>query len=751
MNICSRQPTILLFILAFILSFSLSVHAACEANVISNVVGGGIKLEKSIEGLREVHPDLGKPKRYKVYLDVSVPEVHAIDVWKVKDSGGRYLNGSGVAIGIIDTGIDYAHPDFYFPNGSSKILAIWDQTLDGKPPKELGYGYECTRKEIEDNACPEEDIVGHGTHVASIAAGTGRAGRYVGVAPGAYLIVVKSGYPACNGTQWFMDEDKIIDGLYYLVGKAREYGLRLVINLSLGSDLGGHDGSSAFEKVLEKLIDGGVIVVAAAGNSGDERVHAMGLLNIERRTFLRWFIPPLTYSFGLSLWLDHGDEVALSLKTPSNVTVHAPIINESVDGVVVNLEKNVYDTGVEWLLDLSSNRSLPSLGWALEINTVKTEGSRLWHAWISSDTCSSYREGFLPGEGYYISQNYTIAIPATSHRVIAVGGYATKSTWRNYLGEVLNTSHEIGEILSFSSRGPTRDGRIKPEIVAPGSVIVAARPASEKYSRLDIDRYYTAKHGTSMSTPHVTGVVAIILQFKPNASHTEVVKAIESSARWSEEYGERPNNLFGWGKLDARVFYNVSVRLRGLPEEVVTTIYVNNSSIDASVNKPFEKLFLRGSIQEIKIQKMVELSEEGVRYLVERDYYLVENSRDIVVNYIPEYYLEVESEIGGEYGSGWYKKDEVAVFSAREYIFPEGLQVLLKPIYRLSGWIDDEGEILLENRILMNKPHKVKALYTEDYSMLYIGWTMIFSDVILTIVIILKYIKSREEKSRTDS
>lgn len=725
----------------------MSVQAAHEAYIFNHTVSNDLKLDKLMKELKEEYHSFSKPRKYRVFLDVSVPDIHALDVWRIKDSNGRYLNGSGVAIGIIDTGIDYMHPDFYFPNSSSKILAIWDQTLDGKPPRGFSYGYECTRNEIEDNTCPERDTVGHGTHVASIAAGTGRAGKYIGVAPGALLIIVKSGYPACNGTQWFMDEDKIIDGLYYLVEKAREHGLRLVINLSLGSDLGGHDGSSAFEKILEELIDEGVIVVAAAGNSGDEKIHAMGSLNNRGKTVLKWFIPPLTYSFGLSLWLDHGDEVALTLKTPSNISIDAPIINETINDVLVNLERNVYDTGIEWLLELSSSRSLPTSGWALEITTVKTEGTKVWHAWISSDTCSSYREGFLPGEGYDISQNYTIAIPATSHRVIAVGGYTTKNTWINYIGELLNTVYEVGEVLDFSSRGPTRDGRIKPEIIAPGSVIVAARAASEKYSRLDIDRFYTVKHGTSMASPHVAGVVAIILQFNPNASYIDVLKAIESSARWSEKYGERPNNIWGWGKLDARVFYNVSIHLRGLPEDIATTIYVNNSSLNASINQPFEKFFLKGSTQQIRIQKTVELLEKGVKYVAERDFYLVQDDQEIIVNYIPEYYLEVESEIGGEHGSGWYRKGEVAVFSARGYLFPSGLQVLFKPIYRLSGWVDEEGRILQENRIVMDKPHRVKALYIEDYSLLYIGWTIIFSDTILTTIIILKYVKSRRESS----
>lgn len=744
---CFRLRVPILVLTITLLSFSM-VYFALESSIMNSISReDSIKIKQ--EDLMNIHrglsQDFVKSRKYRVFLDVSVPDIHATDVWRIRDPHGRYLNGSGVAIGIIDTGIDYTHPDFYFQNGTSKILAIWDQTLDGKPPRNFSYGYECTRREIEDRTCPQRDNVGHGTHVASIAAGTGRAGPYTGVAPGALLIIVKSGYPACNGTQWFMDEDKIIDGLYYIAEKARELGLRVVINLSLGSDLGGHDGSSNLEKVLEKLIDEGVVVVAAAGNSGDEKIHAEGLLNIGEKISLKWFIPALTTSFGLSLWLDHGDEVILTLKTPSNTTVQAPIVNKLVDGVNVSLTRNSYDTGVEWLLELTSSLGLPSQGWSIEIEAVETKGSRVWHAWISSDTCSSYREGFIPGEGYNISQNYTIAVPATSHKIIAVGGYATKNTWRNYLEEELNTFYNIGEVLSFSSRGPTRDGRIKPEILAPGSVIVAARPVSDRYSRLDINRYYTVKHGTSMSSPHAAGVAAIILQFTPDVSYIDILNALKSSARWSERYGMRPNNIWGWGRLDARVFYNVSIRLEGVPEDISTNIYINDSTESISVNKPVEKIFLKGSTTQVRVDKIIELSGKNVRYATEKEVFIVQDQEEVIVNYHPEYYLEVESELGGEYGDGWYRKNTVALFSARSYVFPEGLGILFKPVYILSRWIDEEGRILQGNKIVMDGPHKVKAVYSQDYGLLYTGWIIISSSIILTIMIVSKYIRSRRD------
>ena len=118
-----------------------------------------------------------------VQLDKSVPDVGAPLVWsEVKDSFGRNVTGAGVIVGFVDTGIDTTHPDFTFPNGTTKILYVWDQTTSGRPPSGFNYGYECTSADIQARTCPEKDTFGHGTHVAGIAASSGMAtGNYTGV------------------------------------------------------------------------------------------------------------------------------------------------------------------------------------------------------------------------------------------------------------------------------------------------------------------------------------------------------------------------------------------------------------------------------------------------------------------------------------------------------------------------------------------------------------------------------------------
>ena len=344
-----------------------------------------------------------RPRKYRLMLDVSVPEVRAPEIWDGFRDVVGHVNGSGVVIGIIDTGIDYRHPDFWFPNGSTKILSIWDQTIDGKPPRGFKYGYECLKWEIEAGRCPERDEVGHGTHVASIAAGTGLA-SYKGVAPGAYLIVVKTGYPICGGLKWFMEEDKILDGISYIVEKARELGLRPIINLSLGSDNGSHDGHTPLEKAIDKLTDEGVIFVVAAGNSASDRIHSMGDLAVTSEVEVRWILQPATKEFDLSYVTEPDDEVRFSLKTPYGVVEGREVENYRIGNLAINITLNSYDSGRDWEITVRSvEGDLPTHGWAMMVEPIKLNGTAVWHSWISSDTCSFSRERFIAGNGYNIT------------------------------------------------------------------------------------------------------------------------------------------------------------------------------------------------------------------------------------------------------------------------------------------------------------------------------------------------------------
>jgi|GEM_PF-1914862 len=192
--------------------------------------------------------------------------------WVQRSSG---FTGRGVVVGVVDSGLDWDHPDFWSSPSDTRILYIWNQTITPvggeNPPPEFGYGVEYDSSDVIAGTPREVDSTGHGTHVMGGAAGDGSAtnglepaGRYAGLAPDAYLIPVK--------TTW-LDAD-VVDGVDYIFRRAEALGLPCVVNLSLGSHYGPHDGTGPFEAAIANLTGPGKMVVGAAGNSGNDPLHA---------------------------------------------------------------------------------------------------------------------------------------------------------------------------------------------------------------------------------------------------------------------------------------------------------------------------------------------------------------------------------------------------------------------------------------------------------------------------------------------
>ena len=240
---------------------SADIELLQEYGTVTTIAGPVAVLHTNLRALPEVDHlsfiiRVEKSYPLSVELDRSVPEIGAPKVWdEVKDPSGRNVTGTGVIVGFVDTGIDTTHPDFSFPNGTTKILYVWDQTAKGRPPSGFGYGYECDSRDIETRTCPEVDTFGHGTHVAGIATSSGMAtGNYTGVAPGASIIFVKSGHQVCNGDSWTFDTNQILEGVSYMVKKAAQLKMRLVVSLSLGGNIGAHDGTDPLELALDAYV-----------------------------------------------------------------------------------------------------------------------------------------------------------------------------------------------------------------------------------------------------------------------------------------------------------------------------------------------------------------------------------------------------------------------------------------------------------------------------------------------------------------
>ena len=535
-------------------------------------------------------------------LNVSVPEIGAAQA--ATQFGAQ---GAGAIVGLIDSGIDITHGDFRNANNTTRIKAFWNQADAtcpagiGPPP---GFTGGCYYTEANINNAlnlsgtvdgPNAD--GHGSHVAGIAAGDGSqtgngqpANVYVGVAPKADIIAVKAtpepgqGCSACD----------LGDALVFIDQRAAALGKPWVTNISLGHDAGGHDGSDPAELVIDALTGAGIpgkAVVKSAGNNRGYGIHASGTVANGTQVDRTFTIPAYTPLAGsindiqaISLYYNAGDNVTVSIFGPSypgcgacttNATTGGPGTGIGTpDGVmIIDPTGSPSPTGSRFFeIELDDQCSVapgcsgfiypaPIAGtWTVRVrgNTI-TQGGRydMW-IWFSSFGASGlYSDWNLPDFARLLT------IPGTSQDVTTVGAYVTKTDWTDIDGNawMYSPTPVIGELGDYSGPGPTRDGRTKPEITAPGQGIVSALAATAAGPILanPDDRVFVVRDGvhwilagTSMSAPHVTGVYAQMLALNPTLDSAELRLLVQSTARMDAFTGfALPDSDWGSGKLDA--------------------------------------------------------------------------------------------------------------------------------------------------------------------------------------------------------
>jgi subtilisin family serine protease len=477
------------------------------------------------------------------HLDASIPAVGADEVHGLRPA----VLGEGVIVGAVDTGIDYSHLDFrYDSNGdgfeeSSRILAIWDQTfgvfgvryLQEEIEGDLAEGYGADAGSVR-----QADHDGHGTHVMSIAAGDGSSSEYgfVGVAPKASLVMVKTTFYTSD----------ILRGVEYVFDVADSLGLPAVVNLSLGGHEGPHDGTSLFEQGLDELAEGaGRAIVVSAGNEGDLEIHASATLN---RGSMSYEIKPSNSQVELSIWYPGDSRFTVTITPPGEPPIAVPWGTET--GVIATPAGAVRVDNA-WGGENPNNgdneafvRLYGLTGFAnWQIAVSDTSGGGRFDVWVTSGTAA------LVGG----NSTSTIDEPGNADNVITVGAYTTKATWPSQSGEQDYTSqYTVGTLASFSSRGPTRDGRVKPELAAPGAWICAAlsEDAGWQSTFVHPDGVHTMELGTSMAAPHVSGAIALMLSVDPDLTTTQIRSTLTSTAVQDGRTGSVPNPRWGWGKLD---------------------------------------------------------------------------------------------------------------------------------------------------------------------------------------------------------
>lgn len=497
-------------------------------------------------------------------LNVSRPSTGADQVFAGTGLPASYT-GKNVIVGVVDSGIDYLHPDFWTAVGP-RILAIWDVSgvAAGGQPR------ICSYSQIAAGTCSQVDLNGHGTHVAGTAAGNGRAlAGYHGMAPEADLIVAK-GVRSTTASGGFSDAD-VITACDYIFQEARRLGRPAVINLSLGGNGGPLDGTSNWERALSNLVGPGRTIIAANGNSGGDRIHLSYTTsgsNYSQSLETIWAISDPTGAT-VDLWYPTGAiyvGVAYRLSASDvNPIAYTPAagpgqstagfweLRDPTTGILLA----VYNLDAATTSDPNNGArhvkvtvvpAFPGVG----VFSLYTYGSGTFDAWaLSSSRFGSQSGGFWrPGDFAM-----TVGTPASAQKVIAVGAHTTKTQWTDIDGvtRTAPASAPLGEIAPFSSLGPTRDGRSKPQISAPGNVVVAplSYNASTTRDRVIPGAYYQVMEGTSMASPHVAGGVALMLQADPALDYGAVLSALQATAVKDSFTGVNPDpNKWGAGKLN---------------------------------------------------------------------------------------------------------------------------------------------------------------------------------------------------------
>jgi subtilisin family serine protease len=488
-------------------------------------------------------------------LDLAVVDSRA----NLVHTGPPGHRGTGVIVGIVDSGIDWTHDCFRRADGTTRILSIWDQFLtpqagESNPPG-FSYGVEYTRAQIDAALAGTGNVrhtdgdtqVGHGTHVAGIAAGDGSAaggpgnppaGTFVGVAPEADIIVVANQ----GGNPGLGDSARTLDAINYIFQRAAAVNRPVVVNQSQGDNLGPHDGTSLLERGIDNLLGGaGRAMVKSAGNAAADRIHAEGTVTAGAPQIVQFTVGAGdTTPETIDIWYEGADRFAFRITEPGGPT--SATVNPG-NSTTLNLgngnsvfvdsrtaDPNNGDNRIFLTISRGSAATLEAGTWSFTLTGTTVVNGR-FDAWIQrGNRIASFN---APHE----NPARTISTPGTANEVITAASYITRGAG-------------VGGISAFSSRGPTRDGRPAPDVAAPGQLVISARA-----STLGGDTYHSLQ-GTSMASPHVAGAVALMLQANPNLTQQQIKDCLRNNARSDAFTGATPNNTWGGGKLDVRAAFD---------------------------------------------------------------------------------------------------------------------------------------------------------------------------------------------------
>ena len=498
----------------------------------------------------------------KCYAPVSMETLNQTGILPVQNYPTLQLKGKGILIGFMDSGIDYTNTVFRNLDGSTRIAAIWDQTVQsGTPPRGFYYGSEFTREQIDEALrfdeplalVPSTDDTGHGTYVASLAAGSADPeAQFLGAAPEASIAVVKlkqakqylRDYYFIPDSAVCYQETDLMLGLRYLNDLADSLGMPLVMCFTCGSSMGGHIGTLP----LSFLIDGystraNHITVAGTGNEADKRHHFFNIIEDDKDTkTVELRVGENVSGFSMELWTEVPNILSISIISPSGEnTSRIPFRVGASAEIDFLFERTKVSVDYRLLVEKSSSELVffrfdaPAPGiWKIIVEPLSIADGH-FHIWLPVTE-------FLSGEVFFLESDpyYTLTSPANADSPVVVSYY----------------DGNTGTLSQTSGRGYTRTGKRKPDITAPGIDVTGALP----------DGRFSPRSGSCISAAVTSGAVALMLEWlldiqKVPGIDSFQIKSLLILGAVRPGTMEYPNREWGYGQLN---LYNTFETMRQL-------------------------------------------------------------------------------------------------------------------------------------------------------------------------------------------
>jgi subtilisin family serine protease len=466
---------------------------------------------------------MSAPRLLRPLLDVAAPLVGA-----PKFRAKHKVSGKDVIVGIVDSGIDVLHPGL-----AGRVLALWDQVIPGQGP---GPGFSPFGTVLTGPAMAvSSDVHGHGTHVAGIAAGNGQ--HFDGIATGAHYLIVKTNF----------QNTAIVEGVRWIFAEAQKLGRPCVINLSLGGHFDSHDGQDDMSVAIADECGPGRLVVAAAGNEGGEPIHTHQLLTAAHPARLGIQVKPRLSPAAAPYFLVNGwyggageCEVRAVSSTGATTPWQGLIATDPAarsyvlanDRVLIATPDMLAPNGDrQFLVEVQSQTGAVQGGiWKVEVRQKIGNAGDL-HAWLLLDPERPDSAGFTAP-----ADDHLIGSPGACLDVITVASYTCRNNWVDLSGAPQAVGLTPDSISEFSSPGPLRGGVLKPDVTAPGAMIASCLALNSIVEKQNvIAERYRMMAGTSMASPVVAGLLALLLESAPNTTP-------QQAKDWLRKNCKIPNN-----------------------------------------------------------------------------------------------------------------------------------------------------------------------------------------------------------------